>query len=81
LPVSISETPLRALRNVETEKWFMSCSLWTVIAELEDAARSSSLERRIATLRQATPRLFHLAGYLLVLAGVVIASRQGSAAG
>jgi drug/metabolite transporter (DMT)-like permease len=27
------------------------------------------------------PRLFHLAGYLLVLAGVVIASRQASAAG
>jgi drug/metabolite transporter (DMT)-like permease len=26
------------------------------------------------------PRLFHLVGYLLVLAGVVIASRQGSAA-
>jgi drug/metabolite transporter (DMT)-like permease len=26
------------------------------------------------------PRLFHLAGYLLVLAGVVIASRQASAA-
>jgi len=24
------------------------------------------------------PRLFHLVGYLLVLAGVVIASRQGS---
>jgi drug/metabolite transporter (DMT)-like permease len=27
------------------------------------------------------PRLFHLVGYLLVLAGVVIASRQASAAG
>ena len=27
------------------------------------------------------PRLFHLIGYLLVLAGVVIASRQASAAG
>jgi drug/metabolite transporter (DMT)-like permease len=26
------------------------------------------------------PRLFHLVGYMLVLAGVVIASRQGSAA-
>ena len=26
------------------------------------------------------PRLFHLAGYVLVLAGVVIASRQASAA-
>ena len=28
-----------------------------------------------------TPRLFHLAGYVLVIAGVVIASRQGSAGG
>jgi drug/metabolite transporter (DMT)-like permease len=27
------------------------------------------------------PRLFHLVGYMLVLAGVVIASRQGSAQG
>ena len=27
------------------------------------------------------PRLFHLVGYVLVLAGVVIASRQASAAG
>jgi drug/metabolite transporter (DMT)-like permease len=27
------------------------------------------------------PRLFHLIGYVLVFAGVVIASRQGSAAG
>ena len=25
------------------------------------------------------PRLFHLVGYLLVLAGVIIASRRGSA--